>query len=112
MPDKKLFGPLDGGSAGFVRMEADEFETIRLIDALGMTQEDCARQMNVARTTVQAIYASARKKLAICLTDGRALCVCCSDSVVFDDENEGCGCMRCRKGNCGKENYNENSSNL
>ena len=47
-----------------VEMTLDEFETVRLMDRLGFDQEDCAAQMNVSRTTVQAIYDSARKKIS------------------------------------------------
>ena len=68
------FGPRDGRTCKeAVLMELDEYECIRLIDLEGLTQEQCAAQMDVARTTVQAIYSSARGKLAECLVKGKEL---------------------------------------
>lgn len=61
------------GIVGEVTMSVDEYETVKLIDFEGMSQQECARQMGVARTTVQAIYGSARSKLARCLVEGSAL---------------------------------------
>jgi len=70
------FCPAEGGGARqAVSMTLEEYETIRLIDLCGMTQEQCARQMDVARTTAQAIYADARRKLAECLVNGRELVI-------------------------------------
>ena len=58
LPQVSLFGPLNKRNyeTNPVIMTVDEYETIRLIDWEGMTQEECAEKMNVARTTVQRIY--------------------------------------------------------
>ena len=56
-------------------MTLDEFETIRLLDREGLTQEQCAEKMGIARTTVTAIYESARRKVADALVDGKQLLI-------------------------------------
>ena len=53
----------------------EEYECIRLMDYEGMTQEECARIMGVARTTVQALYVAARKRIAGCLVEARPLVI-------------------------------------
>jgi len=70
------FSPsLEHNESEEIEMTVDEYETIRLIDLGGFTQEQCADQMEVARTTVQAIYQSARKKLANCIVNSKALVI-------------------------------------
>ena len=56
-----------------VVLSLDELETIRLIDREELTQEQCAGRMGVARTTVTAIYMSARRKIASAILDGKQL---------------------------------------
>ena len=74
-PDYWSFAPDQDTANDMVTMSLDEFETIRLIDHQGKTQQQCADEMNVARTTVTAIYDSARKKLAQALVEGRRIVI-------------------------------------
>ncbi len=100
MPERKVFGPLDvpADRNGTVTMLVDEYETIRLIDLDGLTQEECAQQMNVARTTVQGIYAAARKKLALALVEGRVLVIEGGDYTLCDGQHPFCRHRACRRG--------------
>lgn len=81
-----------------VIMTVDEYETIRLIDLEGLTQAECSEQMNVARTTVQAIYNNARLKLAQCLVKERELLIQGGEYILCEDEHPSCGhnCRSCR----------------
>ena len=69
-PFCRSFSPDDIVSAECVEMSVDEFEAFRLLDNEGLTQEACAARMNIARTTVTAIYDSARKKSRTHLSTG------------------------------------------
>ena len=74
MPPGGAFGPLSGRTPSeTIVMTVDEYETIRLIDLMGYTQEECARQMGVGRTTIQSSYNRARYKLARMLSEGKQL---------------------------------------
>ena len=54
-------------------LNVEEYEALRLLDYEGMTQEECAAQMDVGRATIQALYAEARKKMARFLVEGASL---------------------------------------
>ena len=76
LPERPNFGPVGAGPVRqSVPMTVDEFETIRLIDLEGLTQETCAGQMEVSRATVQAIYGTARAKVAQFLVRGGELTI-------------------------------------
>jgi predicted DNA-binding protein (UPF0251 family) len=101
LPERNKFGPLDSSveADSYVNMTVDEYETIRLIDLEGFTQEECANQMNVARTTVQGIYTEARKKLAKSLVNGKVLLIEGGEYRLCNGLGNGCGrgChRRCR----------------
>ena len=93
LPDSRKFGPLDfnADEQNRVVMMVDEYETIRLIDLEGFTQEECAKQMNVARTTVQGIYVEARKKLAESLVNNKVLVIEGGEYQLCEGLGKGCG---------------------
>lgn len=99
MPGFTKFGPLGAKnhSNGMIEMTVDEYETIRLIDHLGYNQEKCAKQMKVARTTVQGIYIAARKKLAASLIEGKVLVIRGGEYQICTDFGERCHGNRCNK---------------
>lgn len=51
----------------------DELEALRLADAEGLYQEEVAERMKVSRATVGRILASARRKTAEALVQGKAI---------------------------------------
>lgn len=98
MPRTQEFHPLgEPACESAVVLTVDEYEAIRLIDKQGFSQEECSVYMQVARTTVQAIYNSARKKLADVLVDGLPLRIEGGDYQLCDGKEEICGCGGCRK---------------
>ena len=72
-PEYARFSPEGVESGEAVCLTCDEFETIRLMDQQGLTHEQCARRMDISRTTVTEVYEAARRKIAEALVTGREI---------------------------------------
>ena len=106
LPKSGSFTP-DIMTEGDVILTVDEYETIRLIDLEEKTQEECAGQMHVARTTVQAIYNQARRKVADALVNGKRLTISGGDYKLCEQYEKKCGfgCHdKCHRHRCRLEN--------
>ena len=97
-PGTVEFRPADeSGDPAPILLTVDEYETIRLMDREGLSQEECSRSMQIARTTVQKIYESARRKLARMLVEGRALRIAGGEFRLCDGRGGSCGVSGCFK---------------
>jgi predicted DNA-binding protein (UPF0251 family) len=87
-PQNKCFKPC---GIAFNQLEVnilkhDELEALRLADYEGLYQEECAKRMNISRTTFGRTIESARKKIVDCLLYGKALVI--KDTNDFNDDND------------------------
>ena len=97
-PQTLSFSPSEArGETVPVRLTVDEYESIRLIDKQGFSQEACAVYMQVARTTAQQIYNSARKKIASALVEGKGLRIEGGDYRLCDGNEAVCDCGGCSR---------------
>ncbi len=110
LPKTNKFGPIDEclKAREFIHMTVEEYETIRLIDYEGFTQEECSDSMHVARTTVQGIYSDARKKIARGLIEGLPIKICGGNYRLCNGQGQTCGRRTCSKRS--EEEFYENNS--
>ena len=95
-PEYSRFAPEGVAQTDTVVLTVDEYEVIRLVDLERKTHGDCAKQMNISRTTVTEIYENARKKIAECLVYGHRLEIFGGNYMLCDgSEALGCG-RKCR----------------
>ncbi|MCC8073462.1 MAG: DUF134 domain-containing protein [Clostridiales bacterium] len=92
-------------AAKTVEMTIDEYEAVRLIDYVGLTQFECAKQMQVARSTVTSVYDSARYKISDSLINNKGLTVLDGGVQVCPNHIRCCG--HCGKNRCGRCNHGE-----
>jgi len=72
-PKYKKFGPKGTPGLEEIILKLEEFESIRLMDIEELTQEECASEMNIGRSTFQRIYKSARRKIAESIINNKDL---------------------------------------
>ena len=96
-PQTRTFMPTDCQSRSVITLTVDEYETLRLIDKVGLSQEECGAKMQISRTTVQLIYASARRKVADALADGLILEINGGDYRLCKGDSDFHTCRKCFK---------------
>ena len=97
LPENKTYGPLDETKQREpINMSVEAYETIRLIDLEGLTQEACAERMQVARATVQKLYVEARHIIAQSLVFGHLIQIEGGDYKLYGDQMFPYGCSRCK----------------
>lgn len=72
----------------------EEYESIRLLDYEGLSQEDAAMRMGVSRPTLTRIYMKARRTLAKTLVESSALLIEGGD---FEYRDQIPQCPKCKK---------------
>lgn len=111
-PEILEFYPQSAEDKEYVILTVDEFEVIRLIDKEGFSQEECSRQLGVARTTAQRIYENARKKIANVLVCGLPLKIEGGDYRLCNGRDNSCSKYDCYKKQFQKLKYNEKGENI
>jgi predicted DNA-binding protein (UPF0251 family) len=71
-----------------VNLTVDEFETIRLADYMGLSQQEAAKSMHISQQTFSRILTNARKSLAQGLIKGAIIKVQGGYYVISSRENE------------------------
>lgn len=72
MPPADMYYPrvASGTPSGTSRLTVEEVEALRLVDLLGLTQEEAAARMGVSRKTLWRDLTSARRRLVEALING------------------------------------------
>lgn len=74
-PENNYFIPLGKSKCEIeeIFLKVEELEAMRLKDIEKLNQDECAIRMKISRQTFQNIIDSARKKVAIALTEGKSI---------------------------------------
>ena len=78
-PEQTYYTPCRGSACGGrqaqeeINLKIEELEAMRLKDLEDLNQDECAARMQISRQTFQNVLDSARKKVALALTEGKAI---------------------------------------
>ena len=111
-PENLEFSTMEKQVSEPIILTVDEYETIRLIDKEGLSQEECGTQLGVGRTTAQKIYETARRKLADALVLGRSLKIEDGEYYLCNGNSEFCYKRDCAKRQQIKEYNIEKGENV
>jgi len=95
LPEITVFGPDLPYKKEVSYMSILEYESIRLIDYIGLSQEKAAIEMDIARTTLQRIYYRAKHKLASALVIGKTIKIAGGNYRLCKDEIDDQKCQHC-----------------
>jgi predicted DNA-binding protein (UPF0251 family)/uncharacterized protein YbaR (Trm112 family) len=76
IPQAKGFAPISDNTPlpeETIEMHYEEYEVIHLLDYEGLSQEEASQFLQVSRPTLTRIYLSARKKIAIALSENKSI---------------------------------------
>lgn len=103
----KPFG-IVGRELDTIVLHYDEYESIRLLDYEGLTQEQAAERMCISRPTLTRIYENARKTVAKAFVEGKQIVI---SGGRVDFGQKWYRCKRCNKLVRGNENHKHCESN-
>lgn len=95
LPEITVFGPKTSKRNEELFMSILEYESIRLIDFIGLNQEKAAQEMDIARTTLQRIYYRAKNKIATALVIGKTIKIAGGNYRLCKDEIDESKCKFC-----------------
>ena len=88
IPNIRFFKPagLPLSESTIISLSYSELEAIRLVDLVGLTQEEAAERMGISRRTFWKDIKNARRKVATALTEGQAIRITGENFLISDDE--------------------------
>ena len=91
MPSVTCFAPENAPHEGCVTIGYDEYEVLRLMDYVQLSQAECAERMGVSRATDARLYENARRAIAEVLVLGKRLQIEGGDVFVCPGGKHECG---------------------